>query len=220
MRELRERRLSELEIRKRQRGILGYDDLLTRLKDALAVDDSRGATADAHQRWPIVMVDEFQDTDPVQWEVIRRAFTTRSTLILMVTRSRRSTRSAAGTSSPISAPRTQSAGATEDTGDQLAQRRRPGAAPAGGPAGRRTRRSAVIVHPVEAQHGFTPGAPRPTHPYGSALLVSSRSVPPHRNQSDPDQPAICARTSPTIWPLTSATCWRATHVRRRADRRW
>ena len=29
------------------------------------------------------MVDEFQDTDPVQWEVIRRAFSTRSTLILI-----------------------------------------------------------------------------------------------------------------------------------------
>ena len=74
--------LSELEIRKRQRGILGYDDLLTRLKDALAADDSP-AQLRMHQRWPIVMVDEFQDTDPVQWEVIRRAFTTRSTLILI-----------------------------------------------------------------------------------------------------------------------------------------
>ena len=36
-----------------------------------------------HQRWPIVMVDEFQDTDPVQWKVIDRAFTGRSTLILI-----------------------------------------------------------------------------------------------------------------------------------------
>jgi exodeoxyribonuclease V beta subunit len=74
--------LTELEIRKRQRGILGYDDLLTRLKDALAADDSP-AQLRMHQRWPIVMVDEFQDTDPVQWQVIRRAFTTRSTLILI-----------------------------------------------------------------------------------------------------------------------------------------
>ncbi len=74
--------LAELEIRKRQRGILGYDDLLTRLRDALAADDSP-AQLRMHQRWPIVMVDEFQDTDPVQWQVIRRAFTTRSTLILI-----------------------------------------------------------------------------------------------------------------------------------------
>ena len=74
--------LTELEIRKRQRGILGYDDLLTRLADALKADDSP-AQLRMHQRWPIVMVDEFQDTDPVQWKVIDRAFTGRSTLILI-----------------------------------------------------------------------------------------------------------------------------------------
>ncbi len=73
---------SELEIRKRRRGILGYDDLLGRLADALKADDS-AAQARMHHRWPIVMVDEFQDTDPVQWQVIDRAFTGRSTLILI-----------------------------------------------------------------------------------------------------------------------------------------
>lgn len=83
--------LDELEIRKRRRGILGYDDLLTRLADALAVGPPRvrGKAEDSparirmHQRWPIVMVDEFQDTDPVQWQVIERAFSGRSTLILI-----------------------------------------------------------------------------------------------------------------------------------------
>ena len=74
--------LAELEVRKRRRGILGYDDLLTRLADALEADDSP-AQLRMHQRWPIVMVDEFQDTDPVQWKVIDRAFTDRSTLILI-----------------------------------------------------------------------------------------------------------------------------------------
>ena len=96
--------LSELEIRKRQRGILGYDDLLTRLEDALAADDSP-AQLRMHQRWPIVMVDEFQDTDPVQWEVIRpRVHHALHADPDRRSRSRRSTRSAAGTSSPISAP--------------------------------------------------------------------------------------------------------------------
>ncbi|WP_396935642.1 UvrD-helicase domain-containing protein, partial [Mycolicibacterium sp.] len=74
--------LDELEIRKRRRGILGYDDLLTRLAGALASQDSP-ARIRMHQRWPIVMVDEFQDTDPVQWQVIERAFSGRSTLILI-----------------------------------------------------------------------------------------------------------------------------------------
>ena len=73
---------SELDKRKRRQGILGYDDLLGRLADALDADDSP-ARVRMHQRWPIVLVDEFQDTDPVQWKVIDRAFTDRSTLILI-----------------------------------------------------------------------------------------------------------------------------------------
>lgn len=74
--------LAELDIRKRRRRILGYDDLLSRLADALAAEDSP-AQLRMHQRWPIVLVDEFQDTDPVQWQVIDRAFSGRSTLILI-----------------------------------------------------------------------------------------------------------------------------------------
>lgn len=74
--------LAELEIRKRRRRVLGYDDLLIRLADALATDDSP-ARARMQQRWPIVMVDEFQDTDRVQWQVIDRAFSGRSTVVLI-----------------------------------------------------------------------------------------------------------------------------------------
>ncbi|MDT5358497.1 MAG: exodeoxyribonuclease beta subunit, partial [Mycobacterium sp.] len=74
--------LAELETRKRRMGILGYDDLLTRLAKALHAEHSP-ARLRMHQRWPIVMVDEFQDTDPVQWEVIDRAFSGRSTVILI-----------------------------------------------------------------------------------------------------------------------------------------
>ena len=74
--------LAELDARKRRLGILGYDDLLIRLADALEADDSL-AQIRMHRRWPIVMVDEFQDTDPVQWRVIDRAFSGRSTVILI-----------------------------------------------------------------------------------------------------------------------------------------
>ncbi|UXA18863.1 exodeoxyribonuclease V subunit beta [Mycobacterium sp. SMC-4] len=73
---------AELERRKRRLGILHYDDLLSRLATALHEDDS-AARLRMQQRWPIVMVDEFQDTDPVQWQVIDRAFSGRSTLILI-----------------------------------------------------------------------------------------------------------------------------------------
>ena len=52
-----------------------YDDMLTRLRDALA-DPQHGAAAapGSGERYRVVMVDEFQDTDPVQWEILRRAF--------------------------------------------------------------------------------------------------------------------------------------------------
>jgi exodeoxyribonuclease V beta subunit len=74
--------LAELETRKRRLGILGYDDLLTRLAEALDAEDSP-ARLRMHRRWPIVMVDEFQDTDPVQWQVIDRAFSGKSTVVLI-----------------------------------------------------------------------------------------------------------------------------------------
>ena len=74
--------LAELDTRKRRKGILSFDDLLIRLAAALDADDSP-ARLRMHHRWPIVMVDEFQDTDPVQWQVIDRAFSGRSTVILI-----------------------------------------------------------------------------------------------------------------------------------------
>ncbi len=63
----------EMERRKRRLGILSYDDLLSRLAGALEHADSP-ARDRMRQRWQIVLVDEFQDTDPVQWAVLDRAF--------------------------------------------------------------------------------------------------------------------------------------------------
>lgn len=73
---------AELEKRKRKLGILHYDDLLSRLANALEAADSP-ARARMQRRWSIVMVDEFQDTDPVQWQVIDRAFSGECTVILI-----------------------------------------------------------------------------------------------------------------------------------------
>ena len=51
-----------------------YDDLLTRLHDTLAGPGGEVAAARLRARYRIVLVDEFQDTDPVQWDIVRRAF--------------------------------------------------------------------------------------------------------------------------------------------------
>jgi exodeoxyribonuclease V beta subunit len=74
--------LAELERRKRRAGILGYDDLLSRLATALQPPDSP-ARARMRERWRIVMVDEFQDTDLTQWQVVERAFGGQCTVILI-----------------------------------------------------------------------------------------------------------------------------------------
>ena len=61
----------ELERRKRAMGVMTYDDLLTRLDEAL---ESDAAAQRLRERYSVVLVDEFQDTDPVQWRIMRRAF--------------------------------------------------------------------------------------------------------------------------------------------------
>ena len=75
---------AEVDRRKRAGRLFSYDDMLTRLRDALA-DPEHGAAAAGRlrQRFRVVMVDEFQDTDPVQWEILHRAFHGAATLILI-----------------------------------------------------------------------------------------------------------------------------------------
>lgn len=65
---------AELQARKRQAGVLTYDDLLTGLRGALAGPDGPEAVRRLRARFDVVLVDEFQDTDPIQWEILRRAF--------------------------------------------------------------------------------------------------------------------------------------------------
>ncbi|UFU03692.1 UvrD-helicase domain-containing protein [Ruania suaedae] len=75
---------AETERRKRVGHLMDYDDLLVLLRDALR-DPRNGAAAAQRirERYRVVMVDEFQDTDPVQWEILRTAFHTHRTLVLI-----------------------------------------------------------------------------------------------------------------------------------------
>jgi exodeoxyribonuclease V beta subunit len=72
----------ELARRKRRLGLLSYDDLLAQVADAL-LDADAPARARMRQRWTHVLVDEFQDTDPVQWQVLDRAFSGHATMVLI-----------------------------------------------------------------------------------------------------------------------------------------
>ncbi|OYO19383.1 exodeoxyribonuclease V [Enemella dayhoffiae] len=79
--------LQELATRKRDRGLRTFHDLLTALRDVLD-PERHGPLAEEvarrlSARFTHVLIDEFQDTDPVQWQVVRRAFLGRSTVILI-----------------------------------------------------------------------------------------------------------------------------------------
>jgi exodeoxyribonuclease V beta subunit len=74
----------EVERRKRDRRLYCFDDMLTRL-DAALTDPVRGPAAcrRLRERYQVVLVDEFQDTDPVQWNIVRTAFHGHATLVLI-----------------------------------------------------------------------------------------------------------------------------------------
>jgi exodeoxyribonuclease V beta subunit len=74
----------EVQARKRNLALVDYDDWLVLLRDALA-DPVHGPVAcqRVRSRYRIVLVDEFQDTDPVQWQVLQLAFHGHTTLVLI-----------------------------------------------------------------------------------------------------------------------------------------
>lgn len=74
----------EVEHRKRVGGLYTFDDMLLRVRAALQHPQTGGlARAAVQKRFPVVLVDEFQDTDPVQWAILRLAFAERSTMVLI-----------------------------------------------------------------------------------------------------------------------------------------
>ncbi len=74
----------EIERRKRLLGLRDYNDLLGLLHSVLS-DPVHGeaACARVRDRFRVVLIDEFQDTDPMQWDILRRAFHGFTTLILV-----------------------------------------------------------------------------------------------------------------------------------------
>ena len=70
--------------RRRRRRLVTFDDLVLRLEAALT-DPVTGdrACQRLRERYQVVLVDEFQDTDPAQWTILRRAFHGHRTLILI-----------------------------------------------------------------------------------------------------------------------------------------
>jgi exodeoxyribonuclease V beta subunit len=75
---------AEVDVRKRRQRLIDYDDMLIRLNNTLTDTDSGPvACGRLRDRYQVVLVDEFQDTDPIQWSILRTAFHGYRTLVLI-----------------------------------------------------------------------------------------------------------------------------------------
>lgn len=77
----------EFTIRKNHNHVLTYDDLLTKLVDVVdpptPTATSEAARARLRRRWGHALVDEFQDTDDLQWRILSTVFTEHADLTLI-----------------------------------------------------------------------------------------------------------------------------------------
>jgi exodeoxyribonuclease V beta subunit len=64
----------ELQRRKEEANIQDYDDLLTRLRDGLRRPAGALLAAQIRRRHPAALIDEFQDTDAVQYDIFRTVY--------------------------------------------------------------------------------------------------------------------------------------------------
>jgi exodeoxyribonuclease V beta subunit len=74
----------EMPRRKAEQKIQYYDDLLTRLNNALAGPAGKSLGESLQDRYKAALIDEFQDTDPVQYQVFRRAFSGEQTFLFLI----------------------------------------------------------------------------------------------------------------------------------------
>jgi exodeoxyribonuclease V beta subunit len=64
----------ELPRRKRERGLIGYGDVLADLASALDGPGGSALAASLRARYPVALLDEFQDTDPIQYAIFRNLY--------------------------------------------------------------------------------------------------------------------------------------------------
>ena len=60
-----------------------FDDIIEFLYNALSSESSQTICSTLQEKYKIVIIDEFQDTDPLQWELLQKAFT-KDTLFFLI----------------------------------------------------------------------------------------------------------------------------------------
>jgi len=65
---------AEVRRRRRARSVRTFDDLLADTRRLLTGPDAPSIATELRRRFRVVLIDEFQDTDQVQWDILRCAF--------------------------------------------------------------------------------------------------------------------------------------------------
>jgi exodeoxyribonuclease V beta subunit len=66
--------VDRMDARKRERGTLDYEDMLKWLADGLDGPRGKSLAATLRERYRVTLIDEFQDTDELQWKIFRQVF--------------------------------------------------------------------------------------------------------------------------------------------------
>jgi exodeoxyribonuclease V beta subunit len=75
---------TELPRRKQAQGLMTFDDLLQELAQGLEGPDGEKLARRLGERYPAILVDEFQDTDPVQYRIFRRIRAADAGLLVLI----------------------------------------------------------------------------------------------------------------------------------------
>lgn len=65
---------TRFEVEKRRRAEMGFDDMLLRLEQALNSEAGERLASLIREQFPVALIDEFQDTDPVQYGIFERIY--------------------------------------------------------------------------------------------------------------------------------------------------
>lgn len=74
----------QLPVRAEQRGILSFDDLLHNLHGALVGPHGKALAAAVRRRFAAAVIDEFHDTDPLQYDIFRRIYGGATASLLLI----------------------------------------------------------------------------------------------------------------------------------------
>ena len=74
----------ELPVRKERQNIQFFEDLLTRLKSSLEKAGGDDLARAIRTKYRAALIDEFQDTDPVQYAIFRSVFSDRGSLLFLI----------------------------------------------------------------------------------------------------------------------------------------